>query len=250
MAEAELPRKPRPGAVPSLKRSVSTLFASIMMEIYEEAICTMRRSFGILKCHKSAYIALNGLFHSTVAISMLVATAFPWLHETALERVNAQLDGYKAGRIVTRAYSSGNVPWAAFLTFVINLSVGSFTTITLPSLLCPYSGIALVMYRAVEWGLIFAMPKSHVKLLPHYVTMIIEGQAYVIAAVATWLQGRMLLKYKRYGFTSYWAGYRAGLRVSAHIYSLVIPILFVAAIYEAVEVIYLPLDSVGRAGQE
>lgn len=85
---------------------------------------------------------------------------------------------------------------AAGLTFLVNLLIGAFVTLTLPSLLIPFLGILMAFYRAVEWGFLFAPVDGSVGsiLSPNGLTLVIEGQAYVLAAFAIYVHGKMFLQ--------------------------------------------------------
>src|SRR5262249_18691256 len=68
-----------------------------------------------------------------------------------------------------KAYLSGNVAWAALVTFVINFLLGSVLFLTLPSFVVPGSGVLLAAFRAVTWGLLLA-PATLLQaftMLPH-----------------------------------------------------------------------------------
>jgi len=91
-------------------------------------------------------------------------------------------------------------------------------------------------FRAVLWGLIFA-PFGGIydaSLLPHGLTMLIEGEACVIAMLGVWLwwpvfstSGQRLHKWRQ----------RLGLQ--GRVPAAVACTLLVAAVYEVLEVIYL-----------
>ena len=71
--------------------------------------------------------------------------------------------------IAGQAYLSGNIPFAAAVTFAVNYLLGSLAYITLPSILVPGSAILLASIRAVGWGLILApLPRPlALGMLPH-----------------------------------------------------------------------------------
>lgn len=205
---------------------------------------------------------------------MGLAVHNPKLHEASLKRVDRQLDNF-VGRFVLSAYDKqvGNVPLAAFLTFIINLTVGSFLTITLPSLIVPFSGLALMVARAVEWGLIFAPVKGKDVILPHLFTLAIEGQPYVLASLGSWIHGRHLVRQllqirakrnqgdkssdtvtnpsnqkpdsatRPLESTPTKFNYFAGLQPTIRLYPSIALMLFVSAIWEAYEVIHLVPES-------
>jgi hypothetical protein len=141
------------------------------------------------------------------------------------------------------AYMGGHLANAMVLTFAINFFAGSLLFITLPSLLLPFSGIALGATRAVYWGLMFSptlttLSFAHVALgLLMAGLIMLEGEGYVLAMVASYVQGRSWLAPARVGAASRWQGYKSGAWQTFNIYALVAIVLAVAAVYEATLVI-------------
>jgi hypothetical protein len=80
--------------------------------------------------------------------------------------------------------------------------------------------------------------------LPHYLTLLLEGQGYVLAMLAIYVQGRWVLPGMRPRGQAYWNGMVEAMRL----YALVAIVLAIAAMYEAWELIYLaPLLKCERA---
>ena len=71
--------------------------------------------------------------------------------------------------VVGQAYVNAQVFTAILATFLVNLFIGSFGTITLPSLIIPFSGFLIGIYRAVLWGLLLspAHPDMRLIMIPH-----------------------------------------------------------------------------------
>jgi hypothetical protein len=188
-----------------------------------------------------AYLFLNVAYYGLVLLGMAYVTfANPALQKTLLEAVGrAFTQGPLAG--LGSAYTSGQVLSAMVLTFLVNLLLGSLIEMQLPSLILPFSGILMGLFRAVLWGLLLApsAPGLSGPMIPHSLTLLLEGQAYVLAMLAAYVHGRAFLRPAAYGQGSHGSGYVEGLRRSGWIYLLVIGFLAVAAVYEALEVIYL-----------
>ncbi|WVR05460.1 hypothetical protein IAU60_002476 [Kwoniella sp. DSM 27419] len=214
----------------------------------------LSHSFAIIKQHRRAFLTAQLGYYGIIAIAMCAAMAHPQLQADAWERTNLQLDTSSLGRYVKAAYEDKRVGLAAVVTFVVNLLLGS-GIITLLSLAVPFSGLTVALYRAIEWGLLFAPLQPRVLTLPHALTMIIEGQAYVLASFAAWIQG-MDMCYQiraRYGSTKkqedaddtrsnrwWWPSYRRGWQCTKELYKLIALVLAVAAVWEAYEVIHMP----------
>ena len=141
--------------------------------------------------------------------------------------------------VAGQAYLSGNILRAAAVTFGINFVLGSLAYITLPSMLLPGSGVFLACIRATTWGLLLAptiQPLAYA-MLPHSLTLLLEGEGYILATlfgllipihvVQSSLGGNPLTRFGRVLLLNLKANFWIAL------------VLAVAAIYEATEVIIL-----------
>jgi hypothetical protein len=169
----------------------------------------------------------------------MVYTAFDRsLQQALMEDVGGALtEGALAP--VLDAYTSERALLAIGLTFGINLVVGSLGSITLPSLVIPFSGLLVAGLRAVMWGVLFS-PQIVAgvgvgELGAGFMVvglLLLEGQAYVLAALGAYVQGRAFLWPRRVGATGRGQGYWYGLKEQARLYLLVALVLLVAALYE------------------
>ncbi len=198
----------------------------------------LRGAWGIVTDYRRPYLILNATYYGLVVLGMTyVAIVDPALQEQLLSTVEgAFAEGPLAA--VGGAYLGGHVFAAAVLTFVVNLSVGSLLSLTLPSLIVPFSGLLVAAYRAVLWGLILAPTSTELALvmIPHSLTLLLEGQAYILSMLAVYVQGKAFLWPDSVGAANRSQGYVTGLKLSARLYLLVVLVLAVAAIYEALEV--------------
>ena len=189
-----------------------------------------------------AYIVLNLVYYGLVICGMVYVALNPSLQQSLLELIGS---AFTEGPLsaVGSAYSGGQVLWAMVLTFVVNLFLGSIAVITLPSLVIPFSGLLMGAYRAVLWGLLLSptTPELRLVMIPHSLVLILEGQAYILAMLAAYVQGRAFLWPRSVGATTRRQGYGLGVKRSVRIYLLVVLLLAIAAIYEALEMIILPL---------
>jgi hypothetical protein len=198
----------------------------------------IRSSSTVIKEHRRAYLVLNLLYYGLIAGAMGYAAFDPALQKSLWDQVG---EGFSTGPLeeLLGAYSGGQILLAAVLTFAVNLIGGSFAFITLPSLIIPFSGLLVGVYRAMLWGLLFS-PSAVVGagLVFHLPTLILEGQAYVLAMLAAYVQGMALLRPKSVGVETHRQGYWEGVKLSVRLYLLVVVVLLVAALYEAVSVIF------------
>jgi hypothetical protein len=188
--------------------------------------------------HARALVALNVLYFGTCLLAAGYAFTSPAL-QAELTRVAGEAFSPTGGLgPLVQAYTSGNLLGAMLLTFLVNLLLGSAVVLTLPSAIIPFAAILMGVYRATLWGLLFA-PTDVSGLGPtlwwHVPTIILEGEAYVVAMLGVWLWW-----WPVFGSSgARWAAWRRGLGLQVRLYPLVAALLAVAAIYEAVEVIYV-----------
>jgi hypothetical protein len=194
----------------------------------------------VIKEFRRPYITLNVIYYGLVICGMILAIFVPSLQQSVLEAVRQSFSrGFMA--VVVAAYRDGRVVLAMVLTFAVNLSLGSFASITLPSLVIPFSGLLIGVSRATTWGIMLS-PTSHpmrMMMIPHMLTLILEGQGYILAMLAAYVQGSGFLFPRTVGVTGHFRGYGEGLKRAARLYLLVAIVLGVAAVYEALEVIYI-----------
>ena len=199
----------------------------------------LRATLAVFAEHGKAYLCLNVAFYGALVLSMVVATVVPSLHANALADVDRQLSQPGLGQAVSGAYEGGHPVSAIAVTFAVNL-VASVVLTTLPSFAVPFLGLAMVIVRVVTWGFLFPpVGPDAIGLAPHYVTLLIEGQANVLAAFAVYVHGRRWLWPRAHGLGSHRAGYLSGAHATAGLYLLVGAVFLIGACYEALELLYL-----------
>jgi len=200
----------------------------------------IKEAWEIMRQNRKVYIILNASYYGLVVIFMFVAAFNQPLQDSLLEGAE---DAFTTGplSLVGSAYSNAEVFLAITLTFVVNLVLGSFLEITLPAAIIPFSGVLVGIYRAILWGLLLspAHPDLRLAMIPHSITLLFEGQGYVLAMLAAYVQGRAFLWPKTVGLERCRDGYLAGLKLTGKLYLLVILVLAVAAVYEVIEAVIL-----------
>jgi hypothetical protein len=201
----------------------------------------IRNALSILGEHRRPYIVLNVIYYGLVVAGMVYVFFNPSLQQLLIDAAGQTFGEGGSLAVVGEAYGGGKVLLSIALTFAVNLLVGSLASITLPSLLVPFSGLLMGAYRAVLWGLLLspAEPALARAMLPHSLTLILEGQAYVVAMLAGYLHGRAFLWPRSVDAEKAWQGYWIGMKRTASLYLLIAVLLAVAAIYEALEVVLL-----------
>ncbi len=186
----------------------------------------------LIRENRRAYIILNVTYYGLVILGMAYSAINPQIQKTLIEWVRR------------RVHAGGPLLKEMALIFVINLFTGSLGTITLPSLVIPFCGLLMGVYRAAAWGLMLspASPELAKTMIPHSLTLIVEGQAYIVAMLAVFIHGKAFIWPRSAGVESRWKGYVEGLKRTGQLYLLVIILLIVAAVYESLEVaLLLPL---------
>jgi hypothetical protein len=197
-------------------------------------------AWGLVQENRRAYILINILYYGLVVICMVYVAFNQELQKSLLNEIGA---AFMTGPLafVGQAYVNAQVFTAILATFFVNLLIGSFASVTLPSLVIPFSGLLVGIYRAILWGLLLspADPNLRLIMIPHSITLIIEGQAYILTMLAAYIQGRAFLWPKSVGLESRAKGYLEGLKRTGKLYLLIILTLAVAAIYEVIEVVIM-----------
>jgi len=190
-----------------------------------------------------AHLVYFGIY--LAAAGFVFGTPDLWIAIQAIVR-GALGGGDRTLEYAGKAYLSGNMAWAALVTFVINFFLGSLVFITLPSCIIPASGTLVAAYRALLWGLLLApatLLQAHL-MLPHSGTLLLEGEGYILATFFGLMMAGSL--FRSDPESSFLQRYGRGLLLNIKGSLLVAVVLAVAAIYEAVEVILL-LKSAGGA---
>ena len=194
----------------------------------------------VVRRHGRAYFGINLVYYGAVGASMAYVTSHPEVQRALTEAVVLSLaQGPMA--TVADAYREGNVLQATLFTFSFNFFAGSLLVLLLPSLLMPFAGLPIGLVRAVLWGLLLAptTPELQAAMIPHSLTLLIEGQGYVLTLLAVWVHGRAFTSPSSVGASSWKEGYLLGLRRAGMVMLLAALTLTVAAVYESLEVIYL-----------
>ncbi len=127
------------------------------------------------------HLAYFGLY----VLGAILIQASPELHTMLISAVKGELS--KSGKgplaLAGKAYGTGNMFYAALVTFAINFPLGSFVMITLPSMIIPGSGALLAIFRATLWGVLLgpSLVSLTRAMLPHTGTLLLEGEGYILA---------------------------------------------------------------------
>lgn len=201
----------------------------------------------IVKRNRKLYLTLNGVYYGLIIAGLIYAQLDRSMHNTIMQAIGMTYGSGGPLSSVLDAYTNGKIVQAIAVTFGINLVVGSFASITLPSLIVPFVGLAVAIYRAALWGIIYS-PGPDMAITGSNIgfglfaagLLLLEGQGYILTMLAAVLQGRALLSPKSIGEESRWRAYLAGLKLTGKLYLLVIITLFISAMYEVAVVLFMP----------
>ena len=191
----------------------------------------------IIRTHRRTYAAVNLLYYGLVLAGMTWSQVDHGLTGRLRQAVNESVAGGGLST-VARVYESGQILTAIALTLALNLFLGSVVSITIPSLVLPFSGLVVGGLRAFVWGLLFSPDPTAITLksLPLGASigglLILEGQGYVLAMLAAWIQSRAWVRPATVGATRRGEALRQALRLTISLYLPVTLTLTVAAVYE------------------
>ncbi|MHB0876834.1 MAG: hypothetical protein ACYC5O_12420 [Anaerolineae bacterium] len=199
----------------------------------------LRAALAIVSRHRRAYLRINAVYYGLVVLGMVLVATQPEVQEALIASTAA---GFSSGplSLVGEAYGGGQVLQAAAITFAVNLVIGTIAYIGVPSLVVPFAGLVTGCFRALLWGLLLspANPDLRWVMIPHSVTLLLEGQAYIMAMFAAYVLWTTVLHPDAPGLTVA-RRYALGLGRGLRLYLLVVLLLAVAALYEAFELIVL-----------
>ncbi|WP_029682002.1 stage II sporulation protein M [Picosynechococcus sp. NKBG15041c] len=194
----------------------------------------LRKSFQIIRANFRAYLIINTIVYGLVIIGMVAAMVFPDLGATRL----ATLEDNGTADLVRSLF---NNPWLFSLTILgVNVMTGA-QWIVLPSLIVPFTGIALFAYKAFTLGLAMA-PTTEimtVALIPHSLTVLIELQAYALLMFGAYILGRSWVRPATIGARNHRQGYVRGLKQLGWLSLATLPLFIIGAIWEAFSLRYL-----------
>ena len=195
----------------------------------------VRRPLEIVRADLRAYLVLNLLVYGAAVAGFLTALVRPEL--AAGRATTLQEDG--TADLVASLLS--NVWLFALVILGVNVLTAGLLSIVLPSLVVPFAGIAIFTYRAFEIGVTLAPADATgwLILIPHYLTFLIEFQAYALLMFGAYLLGRSWLRPATVGAHNRRQGYVRGLRQLGWLSAAALALLIIGALYEAFELRYL-----------
>ncbi|HUT31683.1 MAG TPA: hypothetical protein VMX13_17980 [Sedimentisphaerales bacterium] len=134
--------------------------------------------------YRRLFLAVHLSYFALVVLFALLAYMVPEIQFCLLANVKAQVTGGSGPLAVAgRAYMSKNILRAAVTTFAINFPLGSLVCITVPSMIVPGAGALVAAVRAMLWGFLLSPGFAALSkvMVAHSVTLLLEGEGYVLA---------------------------------------------------------------------
>lgn len=195
----------------------------------------LRDALSLIRGHRKEFILVNAAFFGLFAATMTVTLLNPEIQPAILDAIS----GIVRTDLAVKVYLSGNLFYAASATFAVNLGIAGML-ISIPSFLVPFFGVVFAMVFAAAYGVTLAPIGPYAAtMIPHSIAVLIEFQAYIVAAFGAYLTGCITLLPVAGEKRSVGQGYRAAAAQVLSLYALVVPLLFLGAVYEAFEIIYL-----------
>ena len=219
--------------------------SALLMRLYE-ALVSRRSAWSlnsplvVMYKYRRLLCAMHVAYFGVFVLFAAAAYAAPETQQALLKAIGREIrSGSGPLRVVGQAYLSRNVALAALVTLGVNFLIGSFLSITVPSAVLPGVGVAMAGFRAALWGLILAPTSVGLcrVMLPHSLTLLLEGEAYILASFFAVLIPIYLFR-RSEGATP--AGrYARALVLNLRASLAVLIVLSAAAVYEAIEVIWM-----------
>jgi Stage II sporulation protein M len=194
----------------------------------------LRKPLQIIRTNFRAYLIINAIVYGSFIAGLVAAMVFPNLGATqvAIHEDNGTFDLVR---------SLVNNTWLFSLTILgVNVTTGALW-IVLPSLIVPFTGIALFAYKAFTLALPIAPTTAimAVTWIPHSLTALIEFQAYALLMFGAYILGRSWVRPASIGARNHRQGYVRGLQQLGWLSLSTLPLFIVSAIWEAFSIRYL-----------
>lgn len=181
---------------------------------------------------------LHGLIFGTLIVAAALVYLVPPVQDFLLAAIQQAIaSGRGPLGVAGKAYLGGSIPWAAAVTLAVNFFIGSLAYITLSSIVIPGIGVLGTVFRGLMIGVLLApsMLALSTTMLPHSLTVLVEMEAYVLAAFFAALIPIYIFR-KAEGPT-WWRRYGRALLLNLEANAVIFIMLAVVALYEATEVI-------------
>jgi hypothetical protein len=193
---------------------------------------------GIFRKDWKLFVASNVFLFGLFILGLLAGLAFPDVHDALVGWIEQATTTGPIGT-ASSTLESGNIWLGTWQIFSHNYFV-TVVLAALPSLIFPPWILFVFGIQFFAFGIVYSIPsmaQDPVRLLPVLGTLLLEGEAYVIAIFATMRLVVALIWPRRFGEQSAIKAYIKAVIDNAKLLVLVGIILAVAALYEAASIV-------------
>lgn len=190
---------------------------------------------GIMKKDWKLLAGLNALYLCVIVIGATIALISPSLHLSMIQYIGAETIG---GPLSTAPPADAvEALMAAGYSLASSLFLNTLAMITVPSVVLPLWAPIIGASRFFIWGVAYVSPLEGVltfgDILPQYVAMLLEGEAYIIAIFACVRQLSVALANMFIGLGPMLRKYGDSVVENLKLLLVVVLLLAAAALYQA-----------------
>ncbi len=195
---------------------------------FKDAITIVKKDWKLLA-------GLNALYFCVLIIGATIALMSPGLHHSMIQLIGAETIAGPSSP--PHPVNATDALIAAGKYFISSFFVNTLGMITLPSIVLPIWAPIIGFARFFIWGVTYVSPLDGVltlgNLIPQYVAMLLEGEAYIVAIFACVRQLAIALASTERGLRAVLKEYIKAVFDTVKLLLIVIILLAIAALYQA-----------------
>jgi hypothetical protein len=195
---------------------------------------------GIFKKDWKLFVAANVFLFGLFILGALVGLAFPAVHDQLVQWIE-QVTTTGPISTVSNTLDAGDIWLGTWQIFSHNFFV-TVVLAAIPSLVFPPWILLVFGLQFFAFGIVYSIPSmvdNPVALLPVLGTLLLEGEAYVIAIFASMRLVEALIWPRRFGEPSAMKAYFKAVVDNAKLLVVAGIVLAVAALYEAATIVLI-----------
>lgn len=191
-------------------------------------------AIGIMRKDWKLLAGLNALYFCVLIIGATLALISPGLHQSMIQFIGTETIG---GQLNPARMGFVESLQAACTDFASSFFLNTLMMITIPSAILPIWAPIIGFARFFIWGITYVSPLEGVltmqNLLPQYVAMLLEGEAYIIAIFACVRQMITGIGHMDTGIRWMLKEYADAVVENLKLISVVFILLAIASLYQA-----------------
>jgi hypothetical protein len=190
---------------------------------------------GIIKNDWKLLAGLNALYFCVIIIGATIALISPSLHLSMIQFIGSETIAGTSSIQAPATVTDGLM--SAGKSFVSSFFVNTLGIITIPSIILPLWAPIIGAARFFIWGITYVSPLEGIltlgDLLPQYIAMLLEGEAYIVAIFACVRQLTVAIASLELGFGEALPIYARAVAENSKLLIIVVLLLAAAALYQA-----------------